>query len=427
MKMLRFRCFVSALLAAAVFLPCLISTEAAAQRRGEGQQQPQRGGSWARQNEIDKLTSKRIQKAVEHLAAEEYDEAHATLDRLRVRSLNELEKFELYRWRGYIFFNQENLGEAKKYLGMALESEAATPKDHETIRFQIGQIAMQESDWQSAVDNFEAWFEIVDEPNANAYYMLALAYWQLKDVEGARKPAKSAVELTSEPQENWLQLLLAVYLTAKDYEDAIPVYDMLVRRYPKKSYWVQLSTLHGALGNYELSLVPLQHAFTQDLLTEDPEYRRLAELLLYLELPIRAVDVLRKGLEVDAVEQDSKFYELLSNSLIMAREYDDAVQPLTRAAELDESGRIYLRLAEVHIQRERWGEATDALRLAIEKGDLPNPGQAELLMGISFYSQKNPDRAVDWFVRAKRFEATRTEATTWLNHIAREQASNADA
>ena len=111
----------------------------------------------------------------------------------------------------------------------------------------------------------------------------------------------------------------------------------------------------------------------------------------------------------------------------MAREYDDAVQPLTRAAELDESGRIYLRLAEVHIQRERWGEATDALRLAIEKGDLPNPGQAELLMGISFYSQKNPDRAVDWFVRAKRFEATRTEATTWLNHIAREQASNADA
>ena len=84
----------------------------------------------------------------------------------------------------------------------------------------------------------------------DAYYMLALAYWQQKDLEGALAPAKAAVDLTTEPQESWLQLLLAVYLTAKDYDSAIPIYDVLVRRYPKKSYWIQLSTLHGALGNY---------------------------------------------------------------------------------------------------------------------------------------------------------------------------------
>ncbi len=31
-----------------------------------------------------------------------------------------------------------------------------------------------------------------------------------------------------------------------------------------------------------------------------------------------------------------------------------------------------------------------------------------------------------WFVKAKRFDATKAEATTWLNHIARETGSNAD-
>ncbi len=399
------------------------ASTAEAQDRGEGRK---KSGSWARKNDIDKLTAKRLQKATNHLANEEYAEAHAALDRLRIRSLNDLEKLKLYSLRGYIFYNQEKLKEAKENLELALASEAATPEDHQTMRFQIGQISMQESAWQDAIDNFEKWFEIVDEPNANAYYMLALAYWQLKDFEGALVPAQKAVDLTSEPQERWLQLLLAIQLTSKNYKEAIPVYDVLVRRYPKKTYWIQLSTLHGALENYEQSLVPLQLAYTQGLLTEDEEFRRLAELLLFLELPIRAANVIRDGLEQQVVEEDAKLYELLSNSLIMAREYDDAVEPLTRAAELEEGGRIYLRLAEVHIQRERWEEATKALSNAIQKGDLPNPGQAELLMGISFYSQKRPDDAVSWFVKAKRFDATKAEATTWLDHIAREQSSNAD-
>ncbi|MDP6979257.1 MAG: tetratricopeptide repeat protein [Myxococcota bacterium] len=415
------RGFLAGLLIALTVAPLFAPVEAVAQQR-----ERKKSGSWARQNEIDKLTAKRLQKATELLADEEYAEAHAALDRLRIRSLNDLEKNKLYKLRGYIYFNQEKLPEARKYLELALATKSATVDDHELLRFQIGQISMQESNWEAAVENFNKWFEIAGQPNANSYYMLALAYWQLKDFENAVVPARQAVELTSEPQERWMQLLLAIHLTAKNYEKAIHVYDMLVRRYPKKSYWMQLATLHGALGNYNESLIPLQLAHTQGMLTEDAEVRRLAELLLFLELPIRAVDVLRDGLDRNVIEEDSKLYELLSNGLIMAREYDDAVEPLTKAAELDESGRIYLRLAEVHIQRERWDEAAAALQLAIDKGNLPNPGQAELLMGISYYSRKRPDDAVSWFVKAKRFDATEAEATTWLNHIARETGSNAD-
>ncbi len=415
-------CFIAAVTTAMLVAACLAPPDASAQRE-EGKK---KSGSWTRKNEVDKLTLKRIEKAQQHLANEEYEEAHAALDRLRVRSLNELEKYTLYKWRGYIYFNQQNLGEAAKHFEMALASSAAGPKDHETLRFLIGQIAMQQSRWQDAIDSFETWFEVAKEPNAGAYYMLALAYWQHKDFDNALEPAKTAVELTSEPQESWLKLLLGIHLTVKNYEAAIPIYDVLVRRYPKKSYWMELATLHGALENFERSLIPLQLAHAQGMLTEDSEVRRLAELLLFLELPIRAVDVLREGLEREAVEEDSKFYELLSNGLIMAKEFDEAVAPLTRAAELDDNGRIYLRLAEVHIQRERWDNATEALKRAIEKGNLPNPGQAELLMGISYYSQKRPDDAVGWFVKAKRFDATKAEATTWLNHIARQSGSNAD-
>ncbi len=415
------RRLLSALVAAAFVL--LAGLPAAAQE-DRGEQRKSR--AWSRKNEIDKLTAKRLQKAQEQLANEQYDEANATLDKLRVRSLNEKEKEKLYTLRGYLAYGEGDLQVAKENLELAIAQGTLDVEDLVTFRFQIGQICLQQSLWQEAIGHFEQWFEIEEDPNANAYYLLALAHWQLDDIEGALEPANEAVELTPEPQERWLQLLLAVHLTQKNYVETIPIFDELIRRFPKKSYWIQLSTLHGALGNYEESLVPMQLAYTQGLLTEDEEIRRLAELLLFLELPIRAVAVMRDGLGREIVNVDSEFYELLSNSLIMAREYDEAVEPLTRAAELDQGGRIYLRLAEVHVQRERWGEATEALGMAIEKGDLPDPGQAELLMGIAYYSQKRLSDAKSWFVKAKRFDATKGEASTWLEHLAREEAANAE-
>jgi tetratricopeptide (TPR) repeat protein len=120
------------------------------------------------------------------------------------------------------------------------------------------------------------------------------------------------------------------------------------------------------------------------------------------------------------MEEDSELYELLSNSWIMAREYDEAVDPLVRAAELAQGGRIYQRLAEVHIQQERWQEAAEALELAINKGELPRPGQTTLLMGIVLYSQKKPGEALPWFEKAKAFPDSEDEANIWTRHIERE-------
>ena len=86
-----------------------------------------------------------------------------------------------------------------------------------------------------------------------------------------------------------------------------------------------------------------------------------------------------------------------------------------------------MRLAEVHIQRERWEEATTALQQAIAKGDLPDPGQAQLLMGIAFYSQKKPAEAIEWFDDAEKYPETESEASTWLKHIEREESAKAES
>lgn len=365
-------------------------------------------------------TARWVGEAYTAIGDEKLEEARAALANLRLAALNPLERATAYQAYAYIAYGEEDLPGAIDYLEKAI-AESALPEDVALdMRFQIAQLHLALEAWQEVVDNLKLWFSLTPEANSSAHYLLALAYFQMEDFQAALAPASRAVELSEDPQESWLQLLLAIRLTRKDYRESIPVIEELVRRYPKKSYWIQLSTVHGALGDFEEALIPLQLAYEQGLLSEDEELRRLGQLLLFLELPYRAARVLDRGLEQERIKPDPDVYEMLSNAWIAAREFEKAVDPLEKAAAISEKGDTYVRLAQVQLQREKWGAAVEALERAFEKGDVSKPGQAWLLLGIARYSRQQPLQAIRSFERAREFEDVRDEANNWLAHIERE-------
>jgi tetratricopeptide (TPR) repeat protein len=191
----------------------------------------------------------------------------------------------------------------------------------------------------------------------------------------------------------------------------------LVQRYPKKLYWTQLSTLYGAQGNYEKALVYLELANLQGFLVEDEEVRRLTQLLLATDLPYPAAQLLERALREKQLREDANAFELLSTAWIQARDFDKAIAPLRKAAELSTDGKLYIRLAQVYLQREELAEAEASLRSALDKGGLPSPGDAQLLMGIAVFGQKRPEEALTWFARAREHAVTRDEAEIWVKHV----------
>lgn len=399
------------------------SHDAKKKRRGWGRKGDAGGDEWGQELTMGIRTAKKIVAAREALLAEDYDKTEQLLGKFKLHRLNALERARVYQIWAFVYYGRENLDKAREYLELTIAEGALSPADTADIRFQIAQLYLQEQNWAKAAEHFELWFSIAKKPNASAYHTLALTYYQLEDLDKALPNSIQAVELTEEPREAWLQLLLALRLTRKQYVESIPLLEELVRRYPKKTYWLQLSTVHGALEHYGQSLIQLQLAYTQGLLTEGPELRRLAELMLFLELPYRSAEVMQAGLHEGLIDGDAGAYELLSNSRIAAREFEAAVAPLERAAELSDSGQLYIRLAQVHLQGEQWDAAADALRRAIDKGGLSSTGDAELLMGIVYYSQKKPQQALTWFGRAVQYEETAQEAKTWLRYIERELQS----
>jgi tetratricopeptide (TPR) repeat protein len=117
----------------------------------------------------------------------------------------------------------------------------------------------------------------------------------------------------------------------------------------------------------------------------------------------------------------AKNYELLANAWVAAREYEKSIQPLRKAAEMSDSGDLFLRLAEVYVQKEDWGNASEATRQALSKGKLKNAGNAQLLMGVASYNQKKIDEAKTWFERARGHAENRQQADGWLAHIESER------
>jgi lipopolysaccharide biosynthesis regulator YciM len=374
---------------------------------------------------VDPLTGKRLNEAVEQLHAGKYAEARAALAKLNLERLSPYELSRAEQLFAAVEQAQGNYGAAREHINKAVASGGLNDQEASTARFQIAQLFMAESKWKEGVEALKQWFATAQNPNSAAYHLLAVAYYQLGDHASAVEPAQKAVDLSGgKAQESWLQLLLALRLERQEYKLAIPLIRQLVEAAPtKKTYWLQLAGVSASTGSYEEAVVPLELAYRAGLLTEDQDVQRLTQMLFQVSIPYRAAQILSKAIDQGHFKADAKTNELLASYWIGAREYQKAIQPMRRAADLSESGELYVRLAEVYIQREEWANAENVLRLGLDKGKLKNPGNAQLLMGLAVYNQKKAAEARTWFQRASEHAESRSQAEGWLRHIESELAA----
>lgn len=352
--------------------------------------------------------------------------ARALLEKLNVARMNDQEWALIYRLTAFIAYSDGDPKGAIDAFKKVIDQKILSIKNETQIRFNIAQLYGGLQDWDNTIAAIDEWMRWAQEPNAQGYYLKAIAYFQKDDLGKAIENAEAAVSLVDEPKEGWLQLLAALYIGKEDYDSAMPVLEDLVLRFPKKIYWVQLSLIYGAKEKHTRSLAVQQVAYAQDLLTEDKELRRLARSYLFADIPYAAAKVLDKGISDGIIEADAEAYEMLANSWIASREYDKSLPPLRRAAELSKDGKLFVRLGQVHLQREEWATAAENLQLAIDRGGLDNPGTALLLLGISTYNDGKPGTARGFFVRARQHEKSRAAADGWLAHLDNE-ARNAES
>ena len=381
-------------------------------------------------------------KAQEALGEEKPDESLRILDRLLSnQELSDFERATIYRLKGYVYAEKENYQTSMDFLQQSLSYNAFEPQAQLDLQFGIAQLYLAIDQWNRGLKELLDWFDnaeaLGNPPGPSAHALLAQIYLYFASEAPKDSPeekqfyrkaephAEIAVLQAAEPRENWYQIYLSVLLFDDRYEESVPLLEAMVYRFPdKKTYYRQLAALYAELKREEDSFAIQQIMYSKDMLEKHSELLRLAQLYLYYEIPYKAALILEKELEAERIEDEEKNWEQLANAWLSAREWKKAIPPLTKAAEMSEDGKLFLRLGQTYMQEEDWKNAEKFIRYAIKKGDLENPGRAWLLLGITRNKKgiEFENSALFAFKRSTGYEDMEADARRWVKVIETKQA-----
>lgn len=367
---------------------------------------------------------KRLAKAQEALEKSKYSDAKRELDIIRNNlKPNPYELALTLQALGFVYARQEKMGQAAATLEKALALNALPGPTQTNLLYNVGQIHMAAKQYKKAARSFDKWLKVAEKPAPSSFYTVAVAKYQAKELKGCIAAAEKAVAGRKGAKDSWLQLLRTAYIETKDFRSALRIHKQVVERYPeKRSNWIQLIVLYEQLKDERRALAALQLAHRAGVLEKRNDFVQLAQRLRSEDIPWAAAKVLEDAVKGGRIEMDKEIARVIALSLFAARDLDRAAPALARAGKLSNDGNLYMRLAQLEVERQRWDQAITAGKKALGKG-LKEPGQAHLLIGISETRQGRTDAARRAFLIAKKSPSSRRAAEGWLTFLQAEAGS----
>jgi len=413
----------SSVLATAVGLATLLAfgTPTLAQ---DGQRPPPK----TRQAQVMRpVTYKKILPCQEMLAEDKSNEALKCLQAIDVERLNGYETAVLYQMFGYGYSALENYAKAISFFEKAIATEQLSPGQTLDFQFNVAQMYRALEKLPESIRTFETWLKGAESPTGTQFYAIASTYYQAEKFDKSLELIERALATRPDPEESWLNLAVALYIDKKNYKKAAPLLESMAIRFPKASYWKQLAAVYSELKDDKRSLVAQELAYQQGFLTTDVDLRRLGETYLFLDVPVKGAMLIEKEIAAGRMEKSVRNWQLLADAWLQAREYDKSIKPLEQAAALSGDGKLYIRLAKVHVDGERWDDAIDALNKGVKRGGLESIGETHFLRGIALFNQGKLNSARVEFVKAQKFDDTRKKGAQWVRFIdTRKSAESAE-
>ena len=398
--------------------------------------------------QVAKLPSKQAQRYLKELFPflqaenEDFVKAENVLNKMKSdSSLTESDKAQMYYYFAYIDSVNDDLKSAKQNYKKFLSIEESDPRLKSNVISMLGQLSYAEGSFKTAIDYMEQWIAMEANPSSLGFDIIAASYWQLKDKKKALKFSERALCVAkankSKPKESTYNLLVALYNENERVNDMLPLFEELVRFYPKKRYWTQLSGVYGELKQEDNQLSALEAAHDQRLLDKETEYVSLYQLLMRAEAPLKAARAIQYGIQNEFVEENEKHLKYLAQGWHLAQELDKAEPVYEKAAKKSKEGELYIFLGQIYLATDRYKKAKQALQLGLKKGKLKDPVTVNILLGQVAYELQDFEDATKFFrtaidrlsdikikdkeAREKKQDKLRTQALNWLTYTEKEK------
>lgn len=348
------------------------------------------------------------------------------------RGLNAYEAASMENMRAYIYFSTDDYPRAIQAYEKVLSYAPEVPLALELgTMYALGQLYFVQEDYRRAIDYLNRWFDLVETPSTQAYVFLAQAYYQLSDFRNVIPPVQTAMDLArergDEVRENWWLLMRAAYYEMENFARVIEILEILVRDFPSKDYWVQLSGLYGQEGQQKKQIGTIWSAYLQGFLDQEREILNVTGLLQQEEAPYWAARILEKAIEDGTVESNRRNLQGLAQAWQMAQNMDKAIPVYHRAAERADDGELHYRLAQLYLDRDDCDNSIRSADRAIAGGGVDRAGQIYLVKGMCEYNLARYEGALTTFgegLRVARREGSQQDINAlnqWRTHVEREK------
>ncbi len=364
-------------------------------------------------------------------------------------SLKSYDRSVMWNAWAYVYMRDGKYSQAMQAYTNVMNEPEVTIGLRNGALFSLAQLNLAQENYQKGVDLILQWMSEVEKVTAQSYSVLGTAYYALKNYRKSMSSLETAISMAEEegykPRENWYSLLAACYSELSDQIGEkesllkrVPIYEILVNLYPKKTYFLQLGGAYGQLGRERDYMITLKTAYQKDFLNKEGEYLALAQLLLLNKNPYWAAEVLVSGQKkmvtiidkkteeekiVPVVKNTEKNLKVLADSWRMAQEIDKAIPILEKAAEMSKDGKSYVLLGNLYLSEDKVSEAVDAIKKGLEKGKIKDLSQVYLTLGQAYFELQEFEEAKKNFRIAARDKQKKikTQANNWIKYTENEE------
>lgn len=388
--------------------------------------QEQEGESSKPKTRVTQAMSNKVYEKVQaaQKAAEDKNikEAIKILDELKnSKRLNDAELATVMNIYGFIYFQEENYAKAQESYAQILKLPKASAGTVLQARYSLAQAYFIDEKYAEGVATLKEWFKESETRPASAYVLMAQGMHQLKDYDGALENINIAIQdykdKAKTPPENWYGLQSFLYYEKGNYKKVVEILQEMLKYYPSKKYWIQLSAMYAELKSEQKQLAALDTAYVQNMLDREQELVNVASLFLTNDAPYKAAKVLDKAIKEKKVEATSKNLDLLGIAWRSAQELDKAIPVMEQAAAKSDKGDLWAQLCGVYLDNDQYKKAVESCAKGINKGSLKREDTAYLRKGMGHFYLEQYDEARKAFKQAAKDKRSKKFADDWIKYM----------
>lgn len=285
------------------------------------------------------------------------------------------------------------------------------------VLYNIAIMQIQSEKYDDALNTISEWFKVTGAQKAEAYALQGNAYYRLDKFQAAVDAIKKALSLSDKPSDSWYQILMASYAELEQYDEAAKVLEQQLAKNPNDAkLTTQLATVYIKGKQDQKAIDLLAGAKQKGLLTSESDYKLMTQLYDQADKPKEGAAVLSEGLAKNIVKPSYEMYKLLGDSYALANDDSHAIEAYGKASPLSKDGNIDYVRGSLLLNNDRGKEAVEALRQAVTKGGLKQPGETYVLLGDAENNVDNVQAAVAAWEKAKAYPSSKQMAEQRLKN-----------